>query len=67
MQTTMHTLVWENIWDLVTMVIMQRQPLNPGDHNTGSTVYIYIRAERYYRFSDISRYFKSIDIAIFCY
>ena len=26
-----------------------------------------IRAERYYRFSDISRYFESIDIAIFCY
>jgi len=25
------------------------------------------RAERYYRFSDISRYFKSIDIAIFPY
>ena len=26
-----------------------------------------IRAERYYRFSNISRYFESIDIAIFCY
>ena len=25
------------------------------------------KAERYYRFSDISRYFKNIDIAIFCY
>ena len=37
MQTTMHTFVWENIWDLVTMAIMQR-PLNPVDRNTVSTV-----------------------------
>ena len=29
--------------------------------------YVCIRAERYYRFSDISRYFEFIDIAIFCY
>ena len=24
MQTTIHTFVWENIWDLVTMAIMQK-------------------------------------------
>ena len=33
MQTTMHTFVLENIWDLVTMVV-----IHPGDRNTGSTV-----------------------------
>ena len=24
MQTTIHTFVWENIWDLVSMAVMQR-------------------------------------------
>ena len=24
MQTTIHTFVWENIWDLVTMAVIQR-------------------------------------------
>ena len=54
------------LWSKIDIQGMKNTALNLCnaflENNSVST-----RAERYYRFSDISRYFESINIAIFCY